>query len=215
MQSIGEAISEIYKSKDLTEEKDEIEAKVDDFDEFRGAKIQNIEFSDIRKQNVKQLSEIDSKYKGKVVSRKELNDDDDTNESDENELLDDEDTESEDDYGDIDLSQFNKDDKLNDNDGREREQDPLLIKKKSSNINEIKKGTCVQNQLKIWENLLEVRIKAQKMLISANSFPDYDAFLELSTDESNNFLEKAESTCDNIYELLDNLLNLQHVLVEK
>lgn len=229
--SITEQINSVLKPKELTEEKEEVEAKFDDFDEFR-SENKKIIISDIRKRNAIVLSELDKKYKGKVVSRKELqdeednddddDDDDDISDSEKNDSLDnssesESSVEDDSNYGDFDLSQFSKNNIHNQLEKKQEEAE-LLIKKKSGNDNEVKKGKFVQNQLKIWENLLEVRIKAQKMLICANSFPDYDAFLEISTkNEPENvaFLERAESTCDNIYNLIDNLLDLQNVLVKK
>lgn len=222
-QLISEQINDILKPQPLAEENDDIEAKIDDFDEFRGEfKNRNFITSEIRRQNTKQLNEVDSKYKGKVVSRKELSqeDGDISVESEEmssdSESLDDdsESQEDEDNYGD--LSQFitNKSSQANKN---EKEEALLIKKGRQDNDVEIKKGLCVQNQLKVWENLLEVRIKAQKMLITANSLPDYDSFLDLSDidDNESKFLEKTEGVCDNIYALVDNLLDLQTVLVEK
>lgn len=230
-QLISEQINDILKPQQLIEENDEIEAKFDDFDEFRGEfKNRNFNTSEIRKQNVKQLNELDSKYKGKVVSRKELDQEDgditESEKSSENESLDDDsesheeeeeeeeddDTDDDNNYGD--LSQFmnNK----SSQEKEEKEEATQLVKKVQENNVEVKKGLCVQNQLRVWENLLEVRIKAQKMLITANSLPDYDSFLDLSEiDDESKFLEKTESACDNVYALLDNLLDLQTVLVEK
>jgi protein AATF/BFR2 len=210
-QSIADQINETLKPKQLTEENDEIEAKFEEFDEnvetFNGA-------SNIRKQQAKELSELDSKYEGKAVSRKELESDEESFESDGDEEESFEESENEeesessqdeneDDFDDIDLSQFNN----------KKSEDPKLIKETSE---EIQKGACVQNQLKIWEKLLEVRIKAQKMQISANGLPNFDAYLALSEQEEGlQFLEKYESTCDNVYGLLDNLLELQTTLCQK
>lgn len=217
-QSIADQINETLKPKDLTEENDEIEARFEEFDE----NIQINQVSSIRKQQAKELSELNSKYEGKAVSRKDLESDNDTFDSEIDEKLEDsdgndesdeieqdqsgdDDDDDDNDFGDIDLAQFNMstDEKL----------EAKLIKETSE---EIQKGLCVQNQLKIWEKLLEVRIKAQKMLITANSLPDFDAYLALTEqDEDSEFLEKYESACDNIYGLVDNLLELQTTLVEK
>ena len=78
---------------------------------------------------------------------------------------------------------------------------------------EIQKGKCVQNQLKIWEKLLETRIKFQKVLTTANSFPDFDAHLDLISLDDQRFAEAAENVSENIHKLLDNFFELQEHLV--
>lgn len=255
--SISDQINEALKPKELVEETDEVEARFEEFTELGDL---NNQLSDIRKQTARSLNELDSKYKGKAVSRKELEeenllsgDDSGSDEDDQNgnayatdsddsmdsgneeasdveeeaedeeesaeddEEVFDESAGSEDDLGDdCDLSQFTKPQP-----STSRSTDmPLsddkteLLKNKSVN-EEIKKGICVRNQLKIWEKLLEVRIKSQKMLITANSLPDFDAHLELSTMDDAAFSEKVESTCDGLHGLLDNLLELQSTLVSR
>lgn len=239
--TIADRINEILKPKDLTEEKDENEAKLENFDEH----IEINQLSDIRKQTARNLSEIDKKYKGKVSSRKEIeaeygnsaSDDEDllTDSEDENLSLNEEESDNSEDIGaensDSDDSEEATDDSENDDDDFDisqfinKQQSPSDVKStetsstklvnKESASNEVKKGVCVQNQLKIWEKLLEVRIKAQKMLITANSLPDFDSFIELSEIEDSAFTDKIEGACDGVYNLLDNLLELQTTLVEK
>jgi protein AATF/BFR2 len=80
---------------------------------------------------------------------------------------------------------------------------------------EVKKGVCVQNQLKIWEKLLEIRIKAQKMLITANKSPDSLDSIDLLNLDDGKYAKKIDDTCDTIFHMLDNLLELQSNLVEK
>lgn len=241
---IAEQINNILKPKKLVEDSDDDnDAKVEHFDENIE---RNNQQSEIRKQTAKSLSEIDSKYKGKVVSRKELEKyGDDESDSDEENLLseseeekykeidasddseesqsdvdseegsqDDDDDEDDEDFGECDISQFSTKNKdpVKINDTSQEEAKAVLLKKVSAN-DEVKKGICVQNQLQVWEKLLEVRIKAQKMLITANSFPNYDSFLELSEVEGSPFYEKIEDACDGIYNLLDNLLELQSTLI--
>lgn len=244
--SIADQINSILKPKELVEEQDENEARVEQFDE----KIEvNNQLSAIRKQTAKHLGEIDSKYKGKVVSRKELGLEADSSESSENgdhllsESDDDEneeeqaneseesdedeeeseenddsneesDAEEDDDYGDFDISQFSSQkDPVSQNERYEEKDNAVLLKKSSTN-EEVKKGICVQNQLNIWEKMLEMRIKVQKMLITANSFPDFDSFIELSEIQDSPFVEKIEDACDGLYNVLDNLLELQSSLVQ-
>ena len=260
-ESIADEINEILKPKELTEETDEVEAKFEEFNEFeeRDSKVNQV--SDIRRQTARSLSELDSKYKGKVVSRKELEAEDDISDSSDNDddLEDEEESDIEAGSGDEvndatdsgeeheedeeDQSEASDEDDSNASEGSDEDDDddfqddfdisqyakpqnssssatsPRDIKSqllKSSSLNEeIKKGFCVQNQLKIWEKLLEVRIKSQKMLITANSLPSFDDHLELSSLDDSTFSEKVEKTCDGVHRLLDNLLELQSTLVNR
>lgn len=251
-QSVSDQITAALKAKDLTEENDEIEARVEEFTEHEKSN----RMSDIRRQTARNLSELDSKYKGKVVSRKELeadgNDDMSDLESSEDEDLEQADSESDDEDGSFandsdqeesvedeeasaqsgdedegsdqsgsgddfddgfDISQFSKPTAGTSSTSKVDEKTELL--KKASLDEEIQKGVCVKNQLKIWEKLLEVRIKSQKMLITANSLPDFDTHLELAASEDSTFTEKVERTCDGLHGLLDNLLEIQSTLINR
>lgn len=245
-QTISDKIHEVLKPKELAEDNDENEARFEEFSELHDVDNQ---LSDIRKQNAKALSELDSKYKGKVVSRHQLDESDDSSDSEEEDAKSDayatdsdeqegsadessadegneDDSEnsseaagSEDDEDDYDISQFMKAPPTGptastSTASRSQESKNQLLKGVSVD-EEVKKGVCVQNQLKLWEKLLEVRIKSQKMLITANSLPDYNAHLELSTSDDPTFAEKVEKTCDGIYGLLDNLMELQSTLVNR
>lgn len=233
--SISDQIQDVLKPRELVEETDDNEAR---FEEFTENVETSHQLSDIRKQNAKSLSELDSKYKGKVVSRNELDLEDDDESSDEESLNEDNYSESgsdelsgeeenseeadsseedsdensdEEDVGeDYDLSQFNQ--SRSDQSTSDVTQDKTELLREKSLNEEIQKGVCVQNQLKIWEKLLEVRIKSQKMLITANALPDFDAHLELVALDSS-FSEKVERTCDGLHGLLDGLLELQSTLV--
>lgn len=77
--------------------------------------------------------------------------------------------------------------------------------------NQMKKGNAVQNQLQIWEKLLEVRIHSQKMLIKANSLPTSAKFQKLST-ENADFAKLAEETEKNVTGLLSRMCEMQNAL---
>lgn len=260
-QSISEEIHNILKPKEIYDD-DDNEEDVPRFEEFdEHFEIDN-KLSAIRKQNVKQLNELDSKYKGKVVSRKEMeqeensersSDDEDGSDSEQEngvnndyatdsdeeeanedessnqqemdsdqeidsdqEMDSDENTEEDDDdddNDDFDLSQFTKNKSENGHNTSVKDS-TKLIKNTSAN-EEVQKGISVQNQLKVWEKLLEVRIKSQKMLITANSLPDFKENVNLSSNDDGQFKEKMTVAVDGLYGLLDNLLDLQTTLVNK
>lgn len=238
-QTISDKINQVLKPKELAEDVEDNEARFEEFSEHQG--VDNT-LSDIRKRNAKHLSELDSKYKGKVVNRKDLDLDDASDDSSDDEASEDEAnyaTDSDEDDNSDSGEEVEENDSENssaEESGSDLEDDDCdisqfvkpstssatvtsqesneLIKKVSLN-EEIKKGVCVQSQLKMWEKLLEVRIKSQKMLITANSFPDHNAHLELSSLENSEFAEKVEKTCDGIHGLLDNLLELQSTLCNR
>ncbi|KXJ71691.1 hypothetical protein RP20_CCG019919 [Aedes albopictus] len=75
----------------------------------------------------------------------------------------------------------------------------------------VQKGICVQNQLKMWERLLEIRIKMQSSLITANSFPHAQKFRHLCEDTK--FQEATQKVSSTVESTLRNLLELQETLV--
>lgn len=79
---------------------------------------------------------------------------------------------------------------------------------------QLRKGLCVQNQLQIWEKLLEVRIHSQKMLLKANSLPCYEKFQELKKDDSE-YAELAQTAEANLLALTSSMCDLQKVLLSR
>lgn len=77
----------------------------------------------------------------------------------------------------------------------------------------VQKGICVQNQLKMWERLLEMRIKMQSSLTTSNSFPHADKFKSFSEDAK--FQQAADKIATTVESTLKNLLELQEILVNR
>lgn len=75
----------------------------------------------------------------------------------------------------------------------------------------VQKGTCVQNQLKMWERLLEMRIKMQTCLVTANSLPHEDKFNSFSKNDQ--FKEASQKVVQTVESTLKNLLELQTTLI--
>nr|XP_013102753.1 unnamed protein product [Stomoxys calcitrans]XP_013102829.1 unnamed protein product [Stomoxys calcitrans] len=265
-------------SEDSDSEKEATAPKVVEFDEneYQMPEARTTEF---RKRNVKLLSEQSSKYKGKISSRKELEEDDEQEESDDddddvdgleyeesdesegdgdNEIAEDssesenekalksfgsalrkqqvnnkqvgdsdesedhfdeedaeEGTESEDGGEDDDDDVEDDDDEDDDEyDNEEDEDDANEESEVISKVNrdaEIQKGLCVQNQLQLWERLLEMRIKSQKILSQANQLPAADEIKQLvsSNDEHKTTTQEAVKQTQ---KLLQSLLQLQDTL---
>lgn len=75
----------------------------------------------------------------------------------------------------------------------------------------VQKGTCVQNQLKMWERLLEMRIKMQGCLVTANALPHEEKFSNFSKNEQ--FKEASQKVVQTVESTLKNLLDLQSTLI--
>uniref|UniRef100_A0A1Q3F3V3 Putative apoptosis antagonizing transcription factor/protein transport protein n=1 Tax=Culex tarsalis TaxID=7177 RepID=A0A1Q3F3V3_CULTA len=75
----------------------------------------------------------------------------------------------------------------------------------------VQKGTCVQNQLKMWERLLEMRIKMQSCLVTANALPHEEKFKIFSKNDQ--FKEASQKVAQTVESTLKNLLELQTTLI--
>lgn len=93
-------------------------------------------------------------------------------------------------------------------------QDLSQILPKQRADDQITKGFCVQNQLQIWEKLLEIRIHSQKMLIKANSLPQSSKFQRL-TENSAEFSELANDTFNKVATLATQMHDLQSHLLNQ
>ncbi|KAH8352811.1 hypothetical protein KR084_006571 [Drosophila pseudotakahashii] len=218
--------------------------------------------TDFRKRNVKLLSEQSDRYKGKISSRKELDEDQELSyeESDEDEddgdLADfknelkagnaedseeesapgdsesgeddpvpdfnqklmaghfDDDEEEDDGSDSEDNSQESEGEEDNEDDDEDAEENtikPTDVMSKTNHQAEIQKGLCVQNQLGIWERLLELRINTQKFTSKANQLPAPEALMQLGSknDELQSVLNEAQERSS---KLLQQLLALQSAL---
>lgn len=95
-----------------------------------------------------------------------------------------------------------------------KKRDPPFKTMSETNIRgEIEKGNCVRNQLKLWENLLEIRIVLQKCLIVNNQMPQYDVHKELKSDKS--FVKEVNETKSKLALLLNNMMQLKELLLKQ
>ncbi|XP_065076063.1 protein Aatf [Ochlerotatus camptorhynchus] len=197
--------------------------------------------SDIRKKNIKYLDAIDRKYQGQVSSRRIVFHYDDEEESVADEEGDEKGESSEDESGyqpgafvrlkptegsDQDEDDFDGEKEEDDDDSDEDEEDEdyslgdflgdnrtdsQKLLEDENRQESVQKGVCVQNQLKMWERLLEMRIKMQSSLITANSYPHAEKFNSFCQDKQ--FKEVTDKVVTTIESTLQNLLELQEILV--
>ncbi|XP_030555245.1 protein Aatf [Drosophila novamexicana] len=121
---------------------------------------------------------------------------------------DDEDDEEDDDDDDDD------DDEENDSEDADSGEDVNEIMPKTNQQAEVQKGLCVQNQLRIWERLLELRINTQKVTSKANQLPSPETLKELSENNEELKLVLSEAQ-ERSAKLLEQLLALQAALTEQ
>ncbi|XP_078039934.1 apoptosis antagonizing transcription factor [Augochlora pura] len=221
---------------DSDDDADDTRAKVVDQDDESDNSDSNFQVSEIRRQNVDLLEQLDERYKGKKISRKDIysvdndsinttdyDEEDEINslENNEKESSNDENTDDED-YDSNENHDFTEGE-IDDNEStesrvKEKNDENVNVKKKTnfqtiSHTNlraDIEKGSCIINQLKLWESLLEVRIKLQKCLVTSNQMPQYDIYTNFK--ENVEYMKKVNESRNGLKKLLNNMLQLQTVL---
>lgn len=129
----------------------------------------------------------------------DLNDDSENDDDEDNEDGSDED-ESDFDGGDVDISSATQTKNQN-----------ITMKPSNKNL-DILKGFAVQNQLQLWEKLLEVRIHSQKVLLKANSLPHFEK-METLAENSEEFSAMVNKTSENVERLLGKMCEMQSILI--
>lgn len=160
-----------------------------------------------------EVEKWDDDYEGEEIEEEQSDDelaeenDEDGDEDDDGEEFDSDEEESDFDGGDI----------IPRDSGETKEQtekpDLSQILPKPQTDDSLSKGFCVQNQLQIWEKLLEVRIHSHKMLIKANSLPQPTKFEQLS--ENSEFSDLANDTVDQVSRLVSQMRDLQSLLLNR
>lgn len=78
---------------------------------------------------------------------------------------------------------------------------------------ELEKGKCIRNQLELWKNLLEMRIKLQKCVVLGNQMPQYDTHKELRSHVD--FIKKMSESKAKLMLLVNNMLELRDLLLKQ
>lgn len=239
--NINDQIVDILRPKEIEDpEQADIDettaAKLSAFDEQDVEGIGKSLMSDFRKRNVSDVTKSDKKYKGQAVSRAELNEflesseeeegEDDgekyATDTDDEEIggegSDEEGEEEEEDDEESDQENESQSQEEEDFDSEDEEEEtdeikPNQILRPEVQGEKVRQGKAVKVQLQLWEKLLEMRIKSQKLLTLANSLPFGTTFDSLNTNSE--FSEAISSTTDVILSLLDKNRDLQKNLVEQ
>ncbi|XP_026672678.1 protein AATF-like [Ceratina calcarata] len=231
------------------DEAEDTTAKVVDHYEESDDSDDHFQASEIRRRNIDLLDQVDKRYKGKKVSRKDVYESDNNDSDPENPSESDEEMESMEEQSDGDMNvsdneqdleddgripDNDSDDDLEEDEGSENsseqeaeesdveDKNETSVTKRENNIQtmsqmnvraDIEKGNCVQSQLKLWEHLLEVRIKLQKCLTASNQMPQHDIYEDMKIDKE--FVKTTDETKSKLKLLLNNMLQLQTLLLKQ
>ncbi|XP_053223469.1 protein AATF isoform X2 [Podarcis raffonei] len=91
----------------------------------------------------------------------------------------------------------------------------LLPFSKDRVAEEVAKGKAVKNQIALWDQLLEGRIKLQKVLLTANQLPQPDTFLEFKKRGGQEFAAALKNNHKALKALLRTLVDLQDELLHQ
>ncbi|XP_066492179.1 protein AATF [Tiliqua scincoides] len=89
----------------------------------------------------------------------------------------------------------------------------LLTFSKDKVAEEVEKGKAVKNQIALWDQLLEGRIKLQKVLLTANQLPQPDTFPEFKKRGGEEFASALKNNYKAMKALLRSLVDLQDELL--
>ncbi|XP_059685362.1 protein AATF [Gavia stellata] len=89
----------------------------------------------------------------------------------------------------------------------------MMTFSKGQEAEEVEKGKAVKNQLALWDQLLEGRIKMQKALITVNRLPQPDTYPIFRKEGGQEFDNAVENCCKALEALLKVLVELQDELL--
>uniref|UniRef100_A0A8C0FSF3 Apoptosis antagonizing transcription factor n=1 Tax=Bubo bubo TaxID=30461 RepID=A0A8C0FSF3_BUBBB len=89
----------------------------------------------------------------------------------------------------------------------------MMTFSKRQETEEVEKGIAVKNQLALWDQLLEGRIKMQKALVTVNRLPQPDAYPIFRKEGGQEFDNAVQNCCKAVETLLKVLVDLQDELL--
>ncbi|XP_074701531.1 protein AATF isoform X1 [Strix aluco] len=89
----------------------------------------------------------------------------------------------------------------------------MMTFSKRQETEEVEKGIAVKNQLALWDQLLEGRIKMQKALVTVNRLPQPDAYPIFRKEGGQEFDSAVQNCCKALETLLKVLVDLQDELL--
>uniref|UniRef100_A0A8C6GZ97 Apoptosis antagonizing transcription factor n=1 Tax=Mus spicilegus TaxID=10103 RepID=A0A8C6GZ97_MUSSI len=196
---------------------------IDRFDEGEEEK-DDLAVSSIRKLAPVSLLDTDKRYSGKATSRKAWKEDhweQALPSSSDNEISDEGGSEDGDSEG-LGLEEFSEDveedlegeDEEDREEERNSEDDGVVTAFSSVKVSEeVEKGRAVKNQIALWDQLLEGRIKLQKALLTTNQLPQPDVFPVFKDKGGPEFASALKNSHKALKALLRSLVDLQEELL--
>lgn len=196
---------------------------IDRFDEGEEEK-DDLAVSSIRKLAPVSLLDTDKRYSGKTTSRKAWKEDhweQALPSSSDNEASDEGGSEDGDSEG-LGLEEFSEDveedlegeDEEDREEDRNSEDDGVVAAFSSVKVSEeVEKGRAVKNQIALWDQLLEGRIKLQKALLTTNQLPQPDVFPVFKDKGGPEFASALKNSHKALKALLRSLVDLQEELL--
>ncbi|EMG49164.1 BFR2 Protein BFR2 [Candida maltosa Xu316] len=235
--SLAEQISSFYTPKaDYDIEDHELDGVKDDVFEHNDVEDESEEDTELRNEHYvnapksKLRSEsinLGEKYVGNVIDRNNLYDDGEEDEGEideeEEEVEGDEENDNEEEVEEDDLSEEDDDeeDDVEESSSHKRELLKSLMSKERSHIvnrlsqsatNDALKGYAIQQQVKVFEKVIDVRLKFQKSVNASNLLPiNQESYHQVKTDDSDKLLSQTKKE---LFQLLDHLLHLRNEIEE-
>ncbi|KAI7865764.1 apoptosis antagonizing transcription factor-domain-containing protein [Spinellus fusiger] len=154
----------------------------------------------------------DPRYFGKRASRKDIYSSDE--EEDEEYNKDEEDEEDDKDEEDSEESEAEDGTVKDEMRKIEADEKEMLSQMSKSAQSDIEKGQHVKQQLQLWDNFLESRIRVQKVVEMANQLPQYDVWPDVLAKEEN-IEENLDAVKEGLREVIDTMMDLRTSLFEE
>ncbi|KAH8298116.1 hypothetical protein KR018_007015 [Drosophila ironensis] len=207
----------ISSRRELEMEDDEDEESDDDEEEDEEEEEEELAYEESDEEDEDALAAFNQKLKSRRGQDKAKKDEEDSEAEAEDSEAEDEDSgpeEHDDDDDNDDDDDDDDDDYSSEEEGEDSEGNVIKagdVMSKTNQQAEIQKGLCVQNQLRIWERLLELRINTQKFTSKANQLPSPETLKTLGSEsqELESVLQEAQERSS---KLLQQLMALQTAL---
>ena len=123
-------------------------------------------------------------------------------------------------YGDVEESEGSDDNDEEDDDAEDDSNDDDVEDENDDEVNgipgnvaaEVEKGVAVQQQLSVWDKLLETRIQQQKLLSRVNRLPVDQYWNKLCSEADEGFNDQIKETRKTLRALLNDLVDLEALL---
>lgn len=149
---------------------------------------------------------------GSMIDDEDKNDEEDESGEDEenDEEIDEEEGDEEEEFD----EDIDDDDDGEDIDAQEGSAGPISTMSSQNVDKEVAKGRAIQNQMKIWESLLEVRIQLQKALGKINQYPQPSSWADFQAAGDDPYRQDVQASQKCLDGIMDEILHLEDELIQ-